>query len=106
MLFHERGADCFLALCTLTEVLADILPLIYSLNAKSVKESPRKLRRIQTDLDEWEEALPGWIRDTEDDLAEPQSGSCSLRLSYLAVKMLISRLALHVHLNQNYVLWC
>jgi hypothetical protein len=94
---NGRGTDCFLALCTLTEILADVLPFVFSLNAKSAKESSRNLRRLQTQLDEWEEALPEWIRIDQDQVSDSQDGSCSLQLSFLAVKMLLCRIALRVN---------
>lgn len=93
---QERGVESFFALCTLTEILADILPLVYNLQAQWYRDSPRKLRRIQTQLDDWEENLPEWLRLSSEDCIGPQAGSCSLWLSFLAVKMLMCRIALRV----------
>jgi hypothetical protein len=98
---QERGVESFFALCTLTEILADILPLVYNLQVKGYRESPRKLRRIQTQLDDWEEGLPQWLRPSNEDGTGPPSGSSSLQLSLLAVKMLMCRIALRVSMRSS-----
>jgi hypothetical protein len=91
---RRRGAECFIALCSLTNILGDILPLLYNLHIKTSKEAPKRIRRIKVDLDEWEESLPDWL--TIDSNRAPVSGSSSLQLGFLAVKMLLCRLSLKV----------
>lgn len=93
---EEHGRDSFFALCDLTEILADILPMVYNLQAQRYKDSPRKLRRVQIQIDDWEESLPDWLRLSIEEGPIPQPGACSLQLSLLAIKMLVCRIALRV----------
>lgn len=90
-----KKAYCYIALCRLTEILGELLPLVYGLQPKSVKETSKRLRHIRTDLDTWEDSLPEWLKlpqrsDT------PVSGASSLQLGFLALKMLVCRVELHV----------
>ena len=89
-----RGTECFIALCSLTEILGDVLPLLYNLHSKTSKEASKRIRRIKVDLDEWEKSLPGWL--IIDSGNAPAAGSSSLQLGFLAVKMLLCRLSLKV----------
>ncbi|TGO72301.1 hypothetical protein BELL_0470g00080 [Botrytis elliptica] len=82
-----RPAECFILLCTLTEVLGDILPLLYDRRCRPITETNKLLRQLETNLDEWEESLPQWA--TSKSNAEKVSGLSSLRLGFLSVKMLL-----------------
>jgi hypothetical protein len=94
---HIRAAHCHIALCRLTEILGELLPLVYQLQTKSVRETSKKLRHIRTDLDTWEDSLPEWLRSPVRNSSEaPVSGSSSLHLAFLALKMLVCRVQLHV----------
>jgi hypothetical protein len=93
---HIRAAHCHIALCRLTEVLGELLPFVYQLQTKSVRETSKKLRHIRTDLDTWEDSLPEWLRSPVRNSEAPVSGSSSLHLAFLAVKMLVCRVELHV----------
>ncbi|KAI9650760.1 hypothetical protein NHQ30_000785 [Ciborinia camelliae] len=87
------SAECFILLCALTEVLGDILPLLYDRRSRPVTETNKLLRRLETNLDEWEESLPLWAANPSD--ATQVSGSSSLRLGFLSAKMLLCRIAFH-----------
>ncbi|KAL1952440.1 hypothetical protein VTO42DRAFT_5476 [Malbranchea cinnamomea] len=89
-----QTAQCFIALCQLTEILGDLLPLVYNLQPKPPKETSKILRRIRADLDAWEDALPDYLRPQLHDTANLVSGSSNLHLSFLSLKMLVSRVEL------------
>ncbi|TEY86444.1 hypothetical protein BOTCAL_0008g00180 [Botryotinia calthae] len=55
-----RPAECFILLCELTEVLGDILPLLYDRRCRPITEINKLLRQLETNLDNWEESLPQW----------------------------------------------
>ncbi len=95
-IYQKKGTESFFALCSLTEILADILPLIYNLEAQRYKDSLRELRRVQMQLEDWDARLPAWLRRSTEEGSAPQSGACSLQLSFLAIKMLMSRISLRV----------
>ncbi|KAF7891765.1 hypothetical protein EAF00_008067 [Botryotinia globosa] len=88
-----RPAECFIFLCELTEILGDILPLLYDRRCRPITETNKLLRQLETNLDEWEESLPQWA--TSKSNAEQVSGLSSLRLGFLSVKMLLCRIAFH-----------
>ncbi|KAJ5287684.1 hypothetical protein N7478_003370 [Penicillium angulare] len=91
-----RAATCHIALCTLTEILGELLPLVYGLQAKLARESSKKIRQIRTELDLWEDSLPDWLRSpVNHNRGEQVSASSSLQLAFLAVKMLVSRVELN-----------
>ncbi|KAJ5234927.1 uncharacterized protein N7469_004095 [Penicillium citrinum] len=90
-----RAARCHIALCTLTEILGELLPLVYGLQVKLARESSKKLRQIRTDLDLWEDSLPDWLRSPTQNRGDQLHASSSLQLAFLAVKMLVSRVELN-----------
>lgn len=90
-----RAAHCHISLCRLTEILGELLPLVYGLQAKLARESSKKLRQIRTDLDLWEDSLPDWLRAPTQNRGDQLHASSSLQLAFLAVKMLISRVELN-----------
>lgn len=94
--------ECFLAMCTLTIVLGDLLPLVYDLQTASNGDMIKKIRRLRADMDVWEDSLPSHL--CMDNRQGPAtSGLSSLKLSFLAVKMLTCRIELHVrHYLSNY----
>lgn len=69
----------FVCLCTLSTILGDVLPLVYDLSIGS--EIWRRIRRVEADLDQWEEESP--------DI------SSSIRLGYLSIRLLVCRISLH-----------
>lgn len=70
----------FVHLCTLSMILGDVLPLVYDLSIGS--EIWRRIRRVEADLDQWEEK------------SSPDIGS-SIRLGYLSIRLLVCRISLH-----------
>jgi hypothetical protein len=92
------AAKCFIALCTLTDILGDILPLVYERPSRSEAETSKALRRLETELDKWEDSWSSVtiFHDHDIDFAKLVSGSSSLRLGFLSVKMLICRIAFRV----------
>ncbi|KAL3418565.1 fungal specific transcription factor domain-containing protein [Phlyctema vagabunda] len=89
-----RGAQCFIALCQLTEILGGILPLIYDIQARHENNNIRAVRRYETNLDEWEDLLPSWLNPVGGQFDRGAPGALSLQLSFFAVKMCLSRIAL------------
>lgn len=51
----SRGGDRFMALCSLTEILGDVLPLVYKLNIRSYKDAAKTAQRTKADPDERDE---------------------------------------------------
>lgn len=90
-----RAAHCHIALCRLTEILGELLPLVYGLQPRPARETSKKLRHIRTELDMWEDSLPEWLKSPQRGPEPPVSGSSSLQLAFLAVKMLVCRVELH-----------
>ncbi|RDW68323.1 hypothetical protein BP5796_08980 [Coleophoma crateriformis] len=67
---HEKSLEGFIALCSLTEILGRVLPLVYDLKGNTQKETLKTIRRVETDLDEWEDSLPEYlIRNSQEEPA-------------------------------------
>lgn len=93
-LARRKAAECFIALCTLTEILGDILPLVYDRRQKPAPELSKPLRRFQNALDDWEDSEPAAsLLKWDDNDGEIVSGSSSLKLGFLSIKMLICRVS-------------
>jgi hypothetical protein len=90
-----RAAECFIYLCTLSEIMGDVLPLVYTLHIEQ-KDIWRQIRRLETGLDEWERNLPDHLQSFDQESTTPVSGSSSLLLGYLSIRLLLCRIALHV----------
>lgn len=90
---RNKPAECFILLCALTEVLGDILPPLYDRRCRPATETNKLLRRLEIDLDEWEESLPRWAANQSNSALV--SGLSSLRLEFLSVKMLVCRIGFH-----------
>jgi hypothetical protein len=94
-----RSIEIFISLCSLSEILGDILPLIYDLDMSTHKNLAKKMRRLDVDLDNWEDGLPEWLQSSHGKPLSPVvSGSSNLQLSLLAVRLLLHRIRLHVTL--------
>ncbi|KAJ9396058.1 transcriptional regulator family: Fungal Specific TF [Paecilomyces variotii] len=98
-----QGAKSFIALCGLTEILGDILALVYTLKPSREHNCLKSLRRLEAKMDEWEDNLDTWLRPGILDFQKMAPGALNLQLSSLAVKMCISRIALQetVHRDDN-----
>ncbi|OJD35573.1 c6 transcription factor [Diplodia corticola] len=90
-----QAAECFIQLCRLSQILGDVLPLVYDLSEPD-KEIWRKLRRLECDLDEWEQKLPEFLQVGAVENATSVSGASSLHFGYLSVRMLTCRLSYRV----------
>lgn len=97
-----RTAHCYIALCQLTEILGDLLPLVYGLQPRPSKETSKILRRIRSDLDRWEDSLPDWLKVPQDQDTPSTSGASSMQLAFLALKMLVCRVELQVSLHTSF----
>lgn len=91
-----RGAHSFIALCRLTRILGNVLSVVYSLRDEPVERTLKTLRRQETAIDDWQDSLPAWLNPGRTEFERDQPGSLNLRLSFLAVKMCICRVALQV----------
>lgn len=91
-----RGAECFIALCQLTEILGAVLPLIYDIQSRHENNYLRAVRRFESNLDEWEDSLPPWLQPISSQFDNSAPGALSLQLSFFALKMCLSRIALQV----------
>ncbi|RDW57590.1 putative C6 transcription factor [Aspergillus mulundensis] len=90
-----RAAHCHIALCRLTEILGELLPLVYGLQLRLPRETTKKIRQIRTDLDVWEDSLPDWLRSPLGSSEDRIAGLSSLQLAFLAVKLLVGRVELN-----------
>ncbi|KAK6077427.1 fungal specific transcription factor domain-containing protein [Seiridium cupressi] len=91
---RQMGAQSFVALCKLTKILGEVLPIIYSLRREALEHTLKTLRRIETYIDDWQDSLPSWLNPDDVLFGRNQPGALNLRLSFLAVKMCIRRVAL------------
>ncbi|KAK5101196.1 hypothetical protein LTS08_004802 [Lithohypha guttulata] len=92
---HYRAAECYIELCELTETVGDILPLIYHVKSGNDGMAAEQTSRSEIELNRWQQTRPKWIDyyNFEDRPLIP--GLVNLQLSYLAVRMLLRRLAWH-----------
>ena len=91
------ASPCFIALCSLTKVLGNILSHIYDLSPLESEVGFQKLRDLRTNLDEWQKDLPPELASQIlGDGAEVGRGVLNLKLSFLALDQLLCRLTLNV----------
>lgn len=96
---HNKSAASFLALCKLSQILGELLPLVYALNPNSA-DIGRQVRRLECMLDEWESTLPSFLRVNADETQDQVNGSSNLHFCFLSVKLLLCRVAFKArHLN-------
>ena len=91
-----RGAQSFIALCKLTKILGEVLSVVYSLREEPIENTLKVLRRQEASIDDWQDSLPSWLNPGSSEFEQDQPGTLNLKLSYLAVKMCICRVALQV----------
>ena len=92
---HVRAAECYTALCRLTEIVGDILPLIFHIRSGNDTVASEQVSRSEIDLNRWTENLPGWLDLHNFDNRPTVPGLVNLQLSYLAVRMLLRRIGWH-----------
>lgn len=95
---ESKANTTFIELCKLSQVLGDILPIVYSLSRDS-NEVWRTLRKIECALDDWAIALPEYLRFDSFSAMCNVNGASNLWFSYLSVKVLICRLAFKASLE-------
>lgn len=93
---RTMGAQSFVALCQLTEILGDILPFIYDIRRTGRDAQTRSLKRVEAALEDWEASLPPALNAKSLEFQRKYPGALNLHLSFLAVKMCISRVSLLV----------
>jgi hypothetical protein len=81
------ASTCFIHLCGLTELLGDILPLVYEVNPDRV-ELKHAVERLKPRLNELERQLPEWFP------LPRKPGSSNLWLCFLSMRLLLSRVTL------------
>jgi hypothetical protein len=82
---QRYSITCFLHLCSLTEILGDILPLVYKLNPEP-GEIVQAVDQLKCQLQMWESQLPEWLPSAR------QPGSSNLWFCFLYIRLLVSRL--------------
>ena len=92
---HVRAAEVFIHLCKLTEIVGDVLPLIYHIRSGNDTIAAEQTSRSEIELNRWIESRPNWLnlQDFQNRPAVP--GLVNLQLSFLAVRMLLRRIAWH-----------
>jgi hypothetical protein len=85
----------FVYLCKLTQILGQLLPLVYALQM-DLDEMGRKLRKIECALDDWSVALPEHLAPNQSTAALSVNGSSNLWFAYLSIKLLTCRLGFKV----------
>ncbi|KAK8181357.1 hypothetical protein BC567DRAFT_284706 [Phyllosticta citribraziliensis] len=96
---REAGAESFIQLCKLSEILGDILPLVYDLSNETQPHVWKDLRRFECSLDQWEEELPQQFKQPTHQIT--CAGASSLFLGFLSIKMLLCRLGLRTASSQE-----
>lgn len=89
-----KGARSFICLCRLTQLLEEALEIIYSLQPTPVEGTLDSLTRIDEEVSTLQESLPPELNPSSKNFERLQPGSLNLQLSFLAVKMCLSRAAL------------
>lgn len=92
---HVRAAEVFIHLCKLTEIVGDVLPLIYHIRSGNDTIAAEQTSRSEIELNRWIESRPPWmnLQDFQNRPAVP--GLVNLQLCFLAVRMLLRRIAWH-----------
>jgi hypothetical protein len=87
-----RAAECYIALCQLTLVLGDILPLLYHIRSGNDAVAAQQVSKSEVDLRTWFNGLPSGLCLLDYSRRPDIPGLANLQLSYLAVKMLLARI--------------
>lgn len=93
---HIRASEVYIQLCRLTEILGDILPLIYQVRTGADENMiASQISRSEVELDRWVECQPSWLNIDHTYDRSSILGLRNLQLSYLSVRMLLQRVAWH-----------
>jgi hypothetical protein len=94
---RAKGAKSFIALCKLTLILGNILPLIYdTTDNKSTTKCMEELLKLDDSFETWEEELPAHLKPNSPLFSRNAPGALNLKVSYLAVKLCLYRVCLLV----------
>jgi hypothetical protein len=91
--YRQQGAEHFIQLCKLCEILGDVSHISFDLRPFN-DTVQRELRRLEHDLDQWELQLPPYLTRPLDEGKGP--GACNLHFCFLSIKLLLARTALRV----------
>ena len=92
----DGSCHTFVRLCALTQLLAEILPLIYAIRPEC-SEMQSKVQQVQNSLDVLEESSS--VARANEDLAQGSATeSANLRFCFLTVKMVLGRVAFKVRI--------
>ncbi|EHY55049.1 uncharacterized protein HMPREF1120_03205 [Exophiala dermatitidis NIH/UT8656] len=107
---HTRAAEVYIHLCRLTEIVGDVLPLIYHIRSgHNDSLAAEQTSRSEIELNRWIESVPSWLSHQLSELSNNHNrplssqvpipaqvpGLLNLQLSYLSVRMLLRRIAWH-----------
>ena len=92
---HVRAAEVYIHLCKLTEIVGDVLPLIYHIRSGNDSIAAEQTSRSEIELNRWIESRPSWLNLNEFQNRPAVPGLVNLQLCYLAVRMLLRRIAWH-----------
>ena len=92
---HARAAECYIALCQLTVILGEILPLLYHIRSGNDAVAAQQVSKSDVDLRTWFARLPHHLSLLDYSRRSDVPGLANLQISYLAVKMLLARIAWH-----------
>jgi Fungal specific transcription factor domain len=92
---HVRAAEVYIQLCKLTEIVGDVLPLIYHIRSGNDGLAAEQTSRSEIELNRWIESRPSWLNLNEFQNRPAVPGLVNLQLCYLAVRMLLRRIAWH-----------
>jgi hypothetical protein len=92
---HARAAEVYIHLCRLTEIVGDVLPLIYHIRSGNDSIAAEQTSRSEIELNRWMESRPNWLNLNDFHNRPNVPGLINLQLSYLSVRMLLRRIAWH-----------
>ena len=80
-----RAAECYIALCQLTLILGDILPLLYHIRSGNDVVAAQQVSKSEVELRTWLAELPSHLCLLDYSRSCDVPGLANLQLSYLAV---------------------
>ncbi|KAJ8109449.1 hypothetical protein OPT61_g7453 [Boeremia exigua] len=93
-----RSNVAFVNLCKLSQILGEILPLVYALR-ESTGEIKRRLRKIECAIDDWVLALPEFLHPASF-AQHAVNGASNLCFAHLSLKLLVCRLSFKAVLEE------
>ena len=82
---HVRAAECYIALCQLTLILGDVLPLLYHIRSGNDAVAAQQVSKSEVELRTWLSGLPQHLYLLDYSRSGDIPGLANLQLSYLAV---------------------